>query len=137
MTTTTFATTAAAMVAAARTQVEELSAEQVARELSDPQVVLIDLRESEERQKSGVIPGAIHAPRGMLEFYADPTSAYHLPAFDPDKRVILHCAAGSRSALAAVALRELGYARVAHLAQGLKGWAEEGRPVETPQSGLI
>lgn len=130
-------TTAAAMVAAARTQVEELSAEQVALELTDPRVVLVDLRETEERQESGVIPGAIHAPRGMLEFYADPTSAYHMPEFDPDKRVILHCAAGSRSALAAAALRELGYTRVAHLALGLKGWAEEGRPVDAHQPGAI
>lgn len=135
MTVTT--TTAAAMVAAARTQVEELSAEQVAQEIEDPQVVLVDLRETEERQKSGVIPGAIHAPRGMLEFYADPTSAYHMPEFDPDKRVILHCASGGRSALAVAALRELGYTRVAHLAPGLKGWAEEGRPVETYQPRVI
>jgi rhodanese-related sulfurtransferase len=79
---------------------------------------------------------AIHAPRGMLEFYADPTSAYHMPEFDPDKRVILHCASGGRSALAAVALRELGYARVAHLAPGLKGWVEAGLAVDayTPDS---
>lgn len=126
------ATTAAAMVAAARAQVEELSAEQVALELGDPRVVLVDIREAEERQKTGVIPGAIHAPRGMLEFHADPTSAYHMPGLDPDARVILHCASGGRSALAAVALRELGYARVAHLSCGLKGWADEGRPVEMP-----
>src|SRR5690348_3278739 len=124
--------TAAAMVAAARTKVEELSVEQVSQELADPQVVLVDLREPEERQKSGVIPGAIHAPRGMIEFYADPTSPYHKPEFDPDKRVILHCASGGRSALAALTLRQLGYSDVAHLDGGFKAWVAAGKPVAKP-----
>jgi rhodanese-related sulfurtransferase len=123
------ATTAAAMVAAAKQRVENLAVDQTAAELASGETLLVDLREPEERAQHGVIPGAVHAPRGMLEFYADPTSPYHRPEFDPDRRVILHCAAGSRSALAAATLQQLGYVRVAHLDGGLKAWQEAGRPV--------
>jgi rhodanese-related sulfurtransferase len=124
--------TAAEMVATARRRVESLSAAQVAEEIAAGGVLLVDLREPDERMDAGVIPGAVHAPRGMLEFYADPTSPYHRPEFDPDGRVILYSASGGRSALAAATLQALGYTRVAHLSCGLKGWAEEGRPVGRP-----
>ena len=124
------ATTAAQLVAEARAQIENLSPEAVAAEMAAGDAVLIDLREAEERRQNGVIAGAIHAPRGMLEFYADPTSAYHRPEFDPGRRTILHCASGGRSALAAAMLQGLGYGRVAHLDGGLKAWREAGPGVE-------
>jgi rhodanese-related sulfurtransferase len=66
----------------------------------------------------------------MLEFYADPTSPYHRPEFDPSRRIILHCASGGRSALAAATLRQMGYGNVAHLDGGLKAWKERGLPAE-------
>lgn len=125
-------TTAAAMVAAARQRVEGLSVEDVAREIAVGGALLVDLREPEERIASGIIPGAVHAPRGMLEFYADPTSPYHRPEFDPDGRVILLCDSGSRSALAAGTLRQLGYAQVAHLDGGMKAWHGVGQPATEP-----
>jgi rhodanese-related sulfurtransferase len=115
---------------AAKQRVENLDVDQAAQELERGDVVLVDIREPSEREQNGAIPGAVHAPRGMLEFYADPASPYHRPEFDPARRTILYCAAGSRSALAADALRQLGYASVAHLDGGLKGWQEAGRPVE-------
>ena len=114
------AKTAAEMVAEAKQRVENLTVDQVARELEGGDALLVDLREPEERAQHGVIPGAVPAPRGMLEFWADPTSAYHRPEFDPSRRVILHCASGGRSALAAETLRQLGYENVAHLDGGLK-----------------
>jgi rhodanese-related sulfurtransferase len=123
--------TAAEMVATARSLVEALSAEQVAGELVDEKVLLVDLREPDERVSSGAIPGAIHAPRGMLEFHADPTSPYHKPEFDPDGRVILYCASGGRSSLAAATLQILGYSRVAHLGGGMQAWIAAGNPVES------
>lgn len=122
--------TASELVAAARARVENLTPGQVAAELREGDVLLVDLREREELAERGVIAGAVHAPRGMLEFYADPTSSYHRPEFRPDRRVILHCAAGGRSALAADALAQLGYTDVAHLDGGLKAWREQGMPVE-------
>lgn len=148
------AKTAAHLVAEAKAQIETLAPEAVASELrlllppgppstgggslppeppstgggSPP--LLVDVREPEERLAHGSIPGAIHAPRGMLEFAADPTSAYHRAEFDPERRTILYCASGGRSALAAAALRTLGYARVAHLDGGLKAWREAGLTVD-------
>ena len=124
------AKTAAELVAEAKQRVENLTVDQVARELERGDALLVDLREPEERSQHGAIPGAIPAPRGMLEFWADPTSAYHRPEFDPNRRVILHCASGGRSALAADTLRQMGYQNVAHLDGGLKAWKEAGQPVE-------
>lgn len=122
-------TTAAALVARAKEQVTNLTPEELAGELAGGGVLLVDLREPEELRQ-GVLPGAVHAPRGMLEFYADPGSPYHRPEFSPDRRTILYCASGGRSALAAVALQQLGYRDVAHLDGGIKGWVERGRSVE-------
>lgn len=127
------ATTAATMVSEAKQRVENLTVDQVSRELEGEEALLVDLREPEERVQQGIISGAVLAPRGMLEFWADPTSPYHRSEFDPSRRIILHCASGGRSALAADTLRELGYANVAHLDGGLKAWTEAGHPVEAGQ----
>jgi rhodanese-related sulfurtransferase len=121
--------TAAHLIAAAKAHIENLSPEDVAAELQHGEALLVDLREPAERVEQGTIAGAIHAPRGMLEFYADPTSAYYRPEFDPARRTILYCASGSRSALAAATLQQLGYTRVAHLNGGLKAWREAGQTV--------
>ena len=117
------------LVRDAKQNVENLTPDQVEKELSGD-AVLVDLREPEERASTGAIPGAIHAPRGMLEFYADPELPYHRPEFERDRRIILHCASGGRSALAAQTLQRMGYTNVAHLDGGIKKWAEEGRPIE-------
>lgn len=121
--------TATQLVQEARQRVENLSAAQVAAEVERGDALLVDLREPGEQLQQGTIPGAVSAPRGMLEFWADPSSPYHRPEFDPQRRIILHCASGGRSALAADTLQQMGYARVAHLAGGLKAWAEEGLTV--------
>lgn len=126
------AKTAAQMVQEARQRVENLTVAQVAREMQEDGVLLVDIREPGEDQKEGVIPGAIAAPRGMLEFWADPSSPYHRSEFSPDRRVILHCASGGRSALAADTLRQMGYSRVAHLDGGIRAWAQEGQPISRP-----
>ena len=126
----TIPTTIAALVGAAKQQVTNLTPTQVADEIAGGGVLLVDLRESEERQ-SGVIAGAMHAPRGMLEFYADSASPYHRPEFSPERRIILHCASGGRSALGAVALQQLGFTNVAHLDGGIKSWREQGQTVES------
>ena len=122
--------TAAQLVADAKTRTETLTPDQVADELANGSAILVDLRESEERVQNGAIEGAVHAPRGMIEFYADPTSTYHRAEFDPNLRTILHCASGGRSALAADTLKQLGYTNVAHLGGGFNGWKDSGHPVE-------
>ena len=124
------AKTAAHLVTEAKARIENLSPAEVAAECERDNVLVVDVREPEERTQNGAIRGAVHAPRGMLEFYADPTSAYHRPEFDPGRRVILYCASGGRSALAAASLQEIGYTRVAHLDGGIKAWREAGLPTE-------
>ena len=118
------------LVGEAKSQIQNLTPDQVEQELQNPDVVLIDIRDSEERQQNGSIPGAIHVTRGMLEFRADPSTPYHNEALQPDRRIILHCASGGRSALAAKTLKEMGYADVAHLEGGLNAWKESGRATE-------
>jgi rhodanese-related sulfurtransferase len=124
-------TTAMEMVTAAKAGIENLSPADVQAELEKKDVLLVDIREPHET-KDGVIPGAVLAPRGMLEFHADPTTPYHIAGFDRARRVILYCASGGRSALGAKTLQELGYKDVAHLAGGIKAWKEAGRPVASP-----
>lgn len=123
------------LVAAAKAGVENLDVEQVASELESGDPLVVDLREQAELDRTGTIPGAIHAPRGMLEFYADPSSPYHLEQLDPSRRTILHCASGGRSALAARTLSEMGYEDIAHLDGGIKAWTEAGKPVEGGSEG--
>lgn len=117
------------LVADARSRIENLDAARVEQERAAG-VLLVDLREPGELAESGRIAGSVHIPRGMLEFRADPTSPYHQEGLDPDRRVILHCATGGRSALAAAALLDMGYTHVAHLEGGLKAWIAAGRPIE-------
>ncbi|MDQ3396339.1 MAG: rhodanese-like domain-containing protein [Deinococcota bacterium] len=118
------------MVAEAKGRIENLMPDQVEKELQRPDVVLVDLREAAEREQDGMIPGAVHITRGMLEFRADPSTPYHNAALQPERRVILHCASGGRSALAAATLQEMGYTDVAHMDGGFKAWQAEGKPVE-------
>ena len=120
--------TATDLVKEAKLKIEGLSPEQVSDELLDKNTVLIDIRESEELQQNGKISGSVHAPRGMLEFYADETLPYHKPEFDKNKRLILHCASGGRSALATATLKEMGFKNVAHLDGGIKAWKDAGKP---------
>ncbi len=124
------ATTAAEQVSAARAEIENLSADVVAAEIENG-AVLVDLREADE-VAAGMFPSAIHIPRGMLEFRADPTSPYHDDRLDPSKRVVVHCASGGRSALAAKTLKDMGYDSVAHLDGGINAWRDSGRPTPAP-----
>lgn len=121
---------AADLVAEAKSRVENLDPDAVERELEGGDAVLVDIRDAPELEENGRIPGAIHIPRGMLEFRADDTSPYHQPPLGPSKRVILHCASGGRSALAAQTLQEMGYENVSHLDGGFKAWKEAGKPTE-------
>jgi rhodanese-related sulfurtransferase len=121
--------TAMQLVTEAKQRIENLTPDQVAAELGNGDVLLVDLREAEERSQRGIIRGSVHAARGMLEFYADPTSEDHRPEFDPNRRTVLYCAGGARSALAVETLQLLGYIDVAHLEGGLTAWTKAGHAV--------
>ncbi len=122
------------MVAGAKQEIDNLSPEEVqAARAADPdglQTGLVDIRDHRELYLQGKIPGAVHAPRGMLEFWIDPTSEYHREVFDPSKRYILYCAGGGRSALAAKTMKDMGYPDVGHLEPGFGGWEAAGMEIE-------
>ena len=92
-------------------------------------VQFIDIRDIRELERDGVIPGAFHAPRGMLEFWVDPESPYHKPLFAQDRQFVLFCAAGWRSALSTKTLQDMGLPRVAHIDGGFGAWKASGAPV--------
>jgi rhodanese-related sulfurtransferase len=125
---------AAEMVQDAKGRTENLDVNQVEREMAQGEALIVDIREASEVAATGMIPGAVAVPRGMLEFIADPESPMHDPKFVPDRRIILHCAAGGRSALAAETLKGLGFSNVAHLDGGMTAWAEAGKPVEKDET---
>ena len=125
------AKSAADLVKEAKSQIDNLTPAEVKEELAKGNATLIDIREAEELKVNGRIEGSILAPRGMLEFYADETTPYHKPEFDRSKKLILQCASGGRSALAAVALKQMGYTDVCHLDGGIKAWKEAGLPVHS------
>jgi len=101
-----------------------------ARELHGREdVQFIDIRDIRELERDGVIPGAFHAPRGMLEFWVDPESPYHKSVFAGDKQLVLFCAACWRSALATKTLQDMGLEQVAHIGGGFGAWKAAGAPV--------
>jgi len=118
------------LVDEAKADLENLTPEQVKAELDAGRATVVDIRDFRELYLKGKVPGAVSAPRGMLEFWIDPTSEYHRAEFDPSKRYILYCAGGGRSALAAKAMKAMGYTDVAHLEPGFGGWEAAGLPVE-------
>ena len=126
---TTAQLSATEMVKQAKQRIENLTVQQANAELTNGTIVLIDIREAEELTK-GKIAGAIHAPRGMLEFYADSTLPYYKPVFKKESRIVLYCASSGRSALAVQTLKSMGYKNVTHINGGFNAWKEAGFPVE-------
>ena len=121
-----------ALVDEAMAQVTTYNVDEVRRRLDDPALQLVDIRDARELEREGTLPGAINAPRGMLEFWVDPDSPYYKPVFgDEDKQYVLFCGGGWRSALAAKALQDMGMTNVAHIDGGFTEWAKQGAPVES------
>ncbi|MGB0955142.1 MAG: rhodanese-like domain-containing protein [Panacagrimonas sp.] len=121
----------ASLVTAANQQIQTLSVQQAAALLGDPDVVFVDIRDIRELYRDGKVEGAFHAPRGMLEFWVDPQSPYHKPLFaDESKRFVLYCGGGWRSALATLALKDMGMSNVCHFDGGFKAWKESGGAIE-------
>lgn len=113
--------TALELVSDANRLIPILSVEELDAAMKSGDLVLLDVREKEEYELEA-IPGALHASRGMLEFYADPTNSFHRHNLQPTQRVVLYCGTGGRSALAALSLKTLGYCDVAQLQGGFKAW---------------
>lgn len=117
------------MVEEASRRIRTLSLEEAIKKHGDAEVVFVDLRDVRELDREGMIPDAVHAPRGMLEFWVDPASPYFKDVFGSGKEFVFYCAAAWRSAFAAATVQEMGLERVAHLEGGFSAWKKAGAPV--------
>jgi rhodanese-related sulfurtransferase len=120
---------AADLVAEANAAVPTVSVEDAQALLGNEDVLFVDVRESQEVAQ-GKVPGAVHAARGSLEFYADPQSPLHKPELASGKRLVLYCGSGARSALAAKTLRDMGVPNTINMVGGFRAWHEAGGKVE-------
>ncbi len=110
----------------ANAMVDVVSAAELADQIGDDDLVVIDLRDVRELQRDGQLPGAVHTPRGMLEFWIDPDSPYAKPIFQEDKRFVFYCRSGWRSALATAVAMRLGLQHTSHLDGGFSAWKDAG-----------
>ena len=113
--------------------IETWSIDEAKEYLEDDDVVFVDIRDIRELWREGVVPGALHVPRGMLEFWVAPDSAYHKDIFASGKKFIFFCALGHRSALATFAAQNMGLTPVAHIEGGYTAWKETGAPTEAKE----
>ena len=122
------------LIAEARARIRTLSLDEASAKHGDPEVVFVDIRDVRELEREGMVPGAVHAPRGMLEFWVDPESPYYKEVFGSGKEFVLYCQSAWRSSLATAALHDMGLAPVCHIEGGFKAWKAAGLPVgEKPQ----
>ncbi len=125
-----------ALCAEAEQEIETMTVADVMAAREDPDIQLVDIRDIRELWRDGTIPGATHAPRGMLEFWVDPDSPYYREEFGSGKKFIFYCAGGLRSALAAQTVHRMGLAPVAHMAGGYAAWLEAKGPIEPKEAKL-
>ena len=116
------------LIAHAMNQIETLSLEKAQALIGDGETVFVDIRDVRELEREGMIPNAMHAPRGMLEFWVDPDSPYYKPIFGEGKRLVLYCASAWRSALATETLQRMGVPNVSHLEGGFSAWKKAQLP---------
>jgi rhodanese-related sulfurtransferase len=116
------------LLAEAEHKAPAISVADAQKKQGDANTVFVDIRDVRELEREGMIPGAFHAPRGMLEFWVDPESPYYKPVFAGDKTYILYCHSDWRGVLAAATLKEMGLPNVYHLAGGFSEWKKTGAP---------
>lgn len=118
------------LVAIAEREIVTLTPDEVRAAMQDPNTVIVDIRDVRELWREGKIPGALHSPRGMNEFWIDPNCEYHKPVYASGKRFVLYCAGALRSALEAKMFQDMGLTDVAHMAGGFTAWKAAGMPVD-------
>ena len=121
------------LISEAEKQIATLTVKEVLAIKGNTEVQLIDLRDIRELWKEGTIPQSIHVPRGMLEFWVAPDSDYHKDIFASGKKFIFFCALGHRSALATLAIQNMGLSPVAHIKGGYTAWKKSGAPTENKE----
>ena len=118
------------LVAQAKEHIQTLLQEEAEAQVAAGTAQFIDIRDVRELKREGRIPGALHAPRGMLEFWLDPASPYYKAEFNTDKKLILFCAGAWRSALAVKTLQDMGFENIAEMEGGFGAWKKRGAPIE-------
>jgi len=119
------------LVKQAKSEIETLSVATAQAAIANGTAMLVDIRDVRELDREGRIPGAYHAPRGMLEFWIDPESPYHKPALATDKKLVLFCASAWRSALSVKTLQDMGVENIAELEGGFTNWRDCDGPIDT------
>ncbi|MCF4097399.1 rhodanese-like domain-containing protein [Maritalea mediterranea] len=122
------------LVDAATAEIETMSVDAAEDAVAAGAAQFVDIRDIRELNREGRIAGAVHVPRGMLEFWIDPTSPYHKPELATDKKLIFFCAAGWRSALATKTAKDMGFENVAHLEGGFGAWREAEGEIIAPKN---
>lgn len=119
------------LLAAARQRLNRVEPRDAAAAVREG-AVLVDIRSERDRERDGVIPGAVFIPRNVLEWRVDPASGHRAPELGAalDRRIILICDEGYQSSLAAATLRDLGFARATDVVGGFRAWRAAGLPVE-------
>ncbi|MFV0474524.1 MAG: rhodanese-like domain-containing protein [Pikeienuella sp.] len=118
------------MVKEATARIETVEPVDAIARMNDEDFLLVDIRDPRELEREGRVPGAFHAPRGMLEFWVDPASPYYKPIFGEKKKFVFFCAAAARSALSVNTLQDMGMENIAQLGGGFGGWKKAGGPIE-------
>ena len=123
------------LVGEAEDKIKSMSPNEVDLKLKETGVTLVDLRDIRELKREGTIPGSVHIPRGMLEFWIDGDSPYYKSELDDTEELILFCNKGWRSALATLSLQSMGIQNVSHMTGGLEQWEKDvGRIEQIPTS---
>ena len=117
----------------ANARIKTVSVEEAMAQHGSDNAVFVDIRDIRELERDGMIEGAVHAPRGMLEFWVDSSSPYYKEEFGTDRKVVFYCQSGWRSALSTKTVQDMGLENVCHLGEGFRGWKEKGGPTETIQ----
>lgn len=118
------------LVEEANSEIETVSIEDALALHGQENVTFVDIRDIRELERDGQVPGAVHAPRGMLEFWVDPDSPYHRDLFTNGNRFVFYCASAWRSALATKAVQEMGLPNVCHMEGGFGAWKKSGGAIE-------
>ena len=121
------------LVAEANALVTTIPIQEAIAKVEDSNIVFVDIRDVRELERDGMIPGAFHAPRGMIEFWIDPDSPYYKEIFGSGKTFYFYCASAWRSALATRVVQEMGLENVAHIEGGFGNWKKSGGPVSPKQ----
>jgi len=117
------------LIGQANSEIDSISVEDLVKEIEEDNIVVIDVQSKDASKEAGMIPGAINAERGMLEFYADQSeeNPFRISELDPNKKIVVYCGVGGQGALSAKTLKDMGFKNVSNLKGGVKAWKDSGQ----------